>query len=454
MNFEEEVLSTICKYHMIDSSDRILVGLSGGADSSALLLVLKNLSQRLGITLVAAHLNHGIRGEEALRDEEFSSKLCEELGVEFISKKVCVPSYAKEHKLSEEMAARVKRYEFFFETSTQYNCSKIAVAHNSNDNAETILLNLIRGSGSKGIEGISPVNNTIIRPLIRMSRFTIEEYLTKNGKTFVTDSTNLEDIYARNIIRNNVIDSMQKINTAALDNIIRCSEIIAKESEYIDSVIKNLNMFTVDSESVKINRSIFESLHPALARRSVFEALRLLCNNVINVSSKQVELLCSNIKTGNRFSFGNGAYAYISAYDVVFHSKLNDELAYEYKVNVPGSVTVKETGITYKFEFTDHRTDLPYTICVSVNGTEDFVLRTKKAGDCFVPYGMTGNKKIKSFFIDEKIPMQERCNYPLLSDGKEILAVVPLRINDKFKVTNSSKKILMITQIGGTYDKQ
>ena len=197
-NFELKVLETIKHHNMLTEGDSVLVGLSGGADSCTLLYVLKSLQETFGIELYCAHLNHGIRGEEAQRDMEFSQKFSSQLNVPIICETRDVPKHAKDNKLSEETAARNLRYDFFKCVSEKFHCNKIAVAHNKNDRAETILMNIIRGCGSNGFRGIKPVNKSIIRPLIDVSRNEIEEYITGKGINYVTDSTNKENIYARN----------------------------------------------------------------------------------------------------------------------------------------------------------------------------------------------------------------------------------------------------------------
>ncbi len=453
LNFKDNVISAIKKFNMITPGERIVVGLSGGADSCALAHVLSDIAKDLSFTLIAAHLNHGIRGDEALHDKEFSKSFASKLGIDIITKDACVPQYAKEHKLSEEMAARIVRYEFFNEVCTQYNCTKIAVAHNKNDNAETILLNLIRGSGSKGFDGIRPVNGNIIRPLIGISRTEIEDYAKDNGISYVTDSTNTQDIYARNIIRHHLLPKMAEINSGALNNIIRCSEILSIESDYMEEEIKLHKLFRFSEDSVIIDRREFDSLHPALARRALFKAIHLACGNTQNVCSKQIDLLLSGVKTGNTFSFGNGSRAYITYDSLVFTKQLNTVSSYEYEVSVPCTIQVKETGLTYKLEFTDSFTKKPNSVCLSADKLGSLTLRTRKDGDTFKPYGMTGSKKLKSFYIDCKIPSIERNFYPLLTSGNKILAVIPLRINEDFKITEHTQKILRITIIGGTYDK-
>jgi len=454
-HFEENVLSTINKYNMLNRGDRVVIGLSGGADSCALLCVLSSLRDKLGIKLYAAHLNHGIRGQEAIRDMEFSKNLALRFNVDFVSKTVSVPSYAKENKISPEAAGRVLRYEFFEEVCAQYDCNKIAVAHNKNDRAETIILNIIRGSAARGFEGIKAVNDNIIRPLIETSRDEIEHYAYESKIDYMTDSTNLEDIYARNIVRNNILTQMSKINSNAIGNIIRCSEILSSESEYLDHSVERENIIKSEDDRILVDKNKLISLHTSMRRRVIISALIKLCGNTQNVSSRQIDSLSSNIRTGKVYKFGNGAYAGITSQYVVFSKSLPVSVQYEYKLKIPGIIEVKETGLVYKFEFVSKYEKKSNSLCISLDGIEEdnLILRTKKDGDVFRPFGMNGLKKIKNFFIDSKIPSFERCLYPLLIDDKNVLAVLPIRSSEECRVNENTKKILKITKLGGTYDK-
>ncbi len=453
LNFSDKIISVIKKFNMIQNGDRILVGLSGGADSTALLYALSLISDNLKISVAAAHLNHGIRGEEALRDKNHSEKFALRLGIPFVSKDVCVPEYAKTHKLSEEMAARVLRYDFFKEACDEYNCNKIAVAHNKNDSIETILLNIIRGSGSKAMDGIKPVNSNIIRPLIETSREEIEEFLAENNIDYVTDSTNLEDSYARNIVRNHIFPKMKMINENAVNNILRTSSIIRAESEYIENEAKKLGIVWDNSDSVSIKRHEFSALNTALARRTLMLAIDTLCGNTLNVSNSQIDSVISNLKTGNIFSFGNGSKALITANEITLTKTIDSIPEYEYEITLPGDLYVKESGISYSFEFTDVYKPAPNTLFICADNLDKITVRTRKDGDTFVPYGMKGTKKVKSFYIDSKIPSIKRNLYPVVVSNNKILAVLPLRINDEFKITKNTKKILRISSFGGTYDK-
>lgn len=450
-NFFDNVLQTIAKYDLISSDDRIVVGLSGGADSCVLLHCLANLFGSKGTYIVAAHLNHGIRGAEAERDQTFAREFSQNCLVEFVTRNVDVPEYAKKNKISEEMAGRILRYEFFEDVCKKYCCNKIAVAHNKNDCAETILLNLIRGTGSGGFEGIKPKNGKIIRPLIGTTRIDIENYAKDNSIFFLTDSTNLSDIYSRNKIRNIILPEMAKINPGVIDNILRSSEIIQAENSFVDCYINGCEFIEYKDNGVYIDRENFSRMQTAIRRRIILKAVKYLCGNTLNVSSKQISAFDSELRTGSIYKIGNQVHCVVasSCIIVTITQSLFDDVQYFYKISVPGKIEIKEINCEYKFEYVTKYQSKPDCLYISADNIDEskLYIRSRKDGDTFVPYGMSGTKKIKKFFIDNKIPSHQRIQFPLLIHDQDVCCILPLRINDRYKITKDTKKILMISKI-------
>ncbi len=286
-NFLEKATASIERYHMLDHGDTVVVGLSGGADSTALLYLLNDLKMEYNLTLIAAHLNHGIRGAEADRDERFCKELCHKLGIDIYAFHLDVPSLAKERGVSEEVAGRDARYEFFCGLAGEKG--KIATAHNAQDSVETLILNLCRGTGLRGLTGIPPtrtithqgnchsdalVETLIIRPILECTREDIEEYLSSKGQDFVTDSTNLEDDYTRNRVRHYIIPELLKVNENAIGNITRCLDTIRDDSAFIERAADELlssarHGDTYDVETLRIadkailSRAISTLIHDA-----------------------------------------------------------------------------------------------------------------------------------------------------------------------------------------------
>jgi len=454
--FEKEVLATSRKYNMFVPGDKVVVGLSGGADSCALLQALFNISKVLDLTLVAAHLNHGIRGEEALRDMDFSKGFSESLGITFISEIADVPLYAKENKISEEMAGRTLRYEFFRRICSQYHCTKIAVAHNKNDRAETIIMNLIRGCGANGLGGIKPTNGNIVRPLINIGRNEIEEYARENNINYVNDSTNSDNIYTRNIIRNNILKSMSEINPNVVENIIRTSDIVLDEDNFLSEICKEMYVFDCEKKQVTIERNRFLSLSVVQKRKIVLNALEALCNSTENISFSHIENIININNTGKTYLLPNGALVIYTSDSIIITSEEIEIPTYEYGFSANSICYVPETGISYRAEYVSEYKKEKNSVYIDANGIsiDELIVRTRKDGDFFTPSGFKGTKKVKKFYIDSKIPRHIRNTYPLLEFKGEILAILPLRVSEKFKVTNKTNRILKISLLGGTYDKR
>lgn len=231
-----KIYSFICENNMLSKGDRVICGLSGGADSTCLLLTLCELRERLGITVEALHVNHCLRGSESDRDEAFCRDLCKKMNVSFTAVSCNVKACAEEHSLSVEEAARKMRYDAFEKISSG---KKIATAHNANDNLETMVLNIVRGTALKGLAGIPPIRGNIVRPLLSVTRNEIEMYLSKHDQSFVTDSTNLSDDCTRNKIRHKIIPLMQSLNGSVVETSIRSANVLRSENDLIEAEVEN-----------------------------------------------------------------------------------------------------------------------------------------------------------------------------------------------------------------------
>ena len=455
-NFENKVLQTIKKHNMLNKGDSVLVGLSGGADSSVLLYALKKLEPVLEIKVFCAHLNHGIRGKEAQRDMIFSQEFAKTLNVQIKCKTVDVPGYSKTHKISDETAGRKLRYEFFNKVSEDFGCNKIAVAHNKNDRAETIVMNMIRGCGSNGFYGIKPVNNNIIRPLIDVLRSEIEEYAREKKIDYVTDSSNAMDIYTRNLVRNKILKEMSGLNPKAVDNIIRTSDIIYEENKLATESILSVCPVVISEDCAKVNKNLFMDLNNSQKRQLILYCVSQICKSTENVSFSQLDNVLSSVATGKTFKIGSHANIVNTSDEIIITAVEQKDIQYEYNVNDNGLCYIPELNKTYKFEYVEAYKKEKDATYISADGYEihDLKLRTKLNGDSFIPSGLKGTKKVKKFFIDSKIPSFERHCYPLLVLNDEILAILPLRVNEKYKIDTTTDKILRIKEYGGTYEEK
>ena len=254
----DKVLNTINKYNLINDGDRVILGVSGGPDSIAMLNILNDIKNdknlHMNFDIIVAHVNHMIR-EEAIDDQRFVENFCKKIGVSFYAKSIDVQKIANNKKIGTEEAGRNARYEFFDEILEKENANKIAIAHNKNDKIETIIMNMLRGSGIAGLKGIEPIkNNKYIRPLIECERFEIEEYCAKNGIEPRIDRTNFENVYTRNKVRNIVIPFIkQEFNPNIIQTMDRLSDLVKEEDEYLEKLVETkYNDYVEKEDKVQI----------------------------------------------------------------------------------------------------------------------------------------------------------------------------------------------------------
>lgn len=311
-NVEEQVYDAIKKYNLINENDKIIIGVSGGPDSICILHVLNLLKEKLKIQIYVAHVNHMIR-KEADSETRYVQGFCKNLGIDCYVKKIDVIKYAKERKIGTEEAGRIIRYNFFDEVLKKFKANKIVTAHNSNDNAETVLLNILRGSGLSGLKGIEPIrDNKYIRPLIETSRKDIEEYCKTNNLNPKIDKSNLESIYKRNKVRNNLIPYIQKeFNPNFLNSINRLSEVVAEENEYMEKITKQTfkEICVVDNNienaqnQIELDLKKFNSLELVIKRRVILYTIRKVLGNTLGIEKVNIDeiiKLCEN-NIGNKY---------------------------------------------------------------------------------------------------------------------------------------------------------
>ena len=299
ITFFESAFYTLAKFNMIDKNDRVLAGVSGGPDSVALLLFLLEIKEEYFLDIGVAHLNHMLRGKEADRDEEFVKKLAEKFCLPFFVGKKDVAAYAKENQLSIEDSARKVRYSFLKETLEENKYLKIALGHNRDDNVELILMNILRGSGTKGLSGIPPKrDNLIIRPLIEISKKQIVEFLESVDQIYMMDSSNNDNIYLRNSIRNYLIPLIEeKYNPKIKESLIRLSTIIKDEDEWMEQETKIIfakmlissKPDKIKPDTIELSTNAINNCHPALRRRIIRKAVKKINGKLKKISLSHVD---------------------------------------------------------------------------------------------------------------------------------------------------------------------
>lgn len=490
----QRVLNYVNQHGMLEQGNKVVVGVSGGADSVCLLFVLHRLSERGQTELEAAHVNHGLRGEEADRDQAYVEKLCRNWGIPFHLKKVNLTEIAREKKLTEEEAGRLVRYDFFRQVAKETGAERIAVGHNANDNAETLLFHLIRGTGLKGLGGIAPVQGDIIRPLLCLERKEIEEFLRKENLEFCMDRTNLEDTYSRNRIRHQLLGVMEEMNPEVVRAINRTALLCRESSQYIEKeaayalqkysrrkpffsteeVVPAPSGESGSQEPVVLEKEAVERLEPVVLEKEAVERLEpvvldaLLWQAIAQAAGSRKDLGSVHLeavkslwkgKTGKRLDLPCGLEAENQYGALLLRKKVKAEAVQGWDLPDPLGQGKLDLGngacLLYSVEKYEKNMNIPkkrYTKwldCDIIKGKLRF--RTREPGDRIHVISSGGSQKIKDYFINEKIPRQERDKLLLLAEGHEILWVPGYRISEAYKVTEQTKRVLKVTYtVGGT----
>ncbi len=461
--------------NMIEKEDRIVAGVSGGADSVCLLYVLRKLCIEKKAYLIVVHINHGIRQEEAARDENFVKEMCTHMGIDFISYSFDVKKLSKDGGLSEEEAGRKVRYDAFIETCRLKKCNKIAIAHNKNDNAETILFNLFRGSGMKGLSGIDPNRRIItdkeefriIRPLLSVERKEIEEFLDNEGISYLIDSTNLTEDYSRNKIRNRILTyTIKEINSGAIHNINEAALQLKEALEYMEANILDRYGVLVKETEKEYRVSVHDILaEPVVIRKGIIlNILEKLAGKRKDLEAKHVDAVLSLLEkqVGRRIHLpykiiAERDYEEVKLYILKEEGKeaLEESKFAPITIEVPGRVNIYQIMKVIETEIIDFdkNISIPKNSCAKwfdYDKIENAVeIRARKEGDYIQINRLGGTKKLKDYFIDQKIPRKLRDSQILVTDGSHIMWIPGNwdRMSEKYKVDETTKKILLMKMI-------
>lgn len=440
----DKVKNTMLEHNMMPDNS-VLVGLSGGADSVALLHIMKRLSAEYGFKVYAAHINHGLRGNDAVRDADFSNRLCDLLGIEFFLKNADVRALAKELRTSEEMAGRQVRYDFFRELMSSHGIDFTATAHHKNDSAETIVMNFIRGSATTGLCGIPYKRECFIRPMLDVSRSEIESYCSENSLEYVTDKTNLDTVYTRNKIRNVLIPQIEKdFNPNFCDTVTQNARIIRDDEDFLKITAEN--EYERIAENGAVDVSELKKLHKSVARRII----RIMIDKVSgtsDVSSAVVENildLCDKNRTGTSCDITKNVAARIEYGKlIVAYAKAEcDEFSYEIKIGE--SCFIPETGYTVEVSYADEKDNDRAEYFMLPKGVSSIAVTNRRRGDRFVPSGMTGSKSVKEYMINEKIPQNMRSRTGIVRIGDNIAWIIGYRRDERYKFYKNGIKIRII----------
>ena len=428
----EAILDFIKENKLVKKGEVIGVGVSGGVDSMCLLHYLNSVKEQLDIEVVGIHINHGIR-EESYDEARFVLEKCKEMGVRVYKFTIDSNKIAKERKLSLETAAREGRYGVFEALVKKDIVDKIALAHHMSDQAETILMHLFRGAGVKGAKGMEPVRDGIyIRPMLTTSKKEILDYASVNNIEYVEDSSNGDNSYSRNYMRNVVMKDILKRWPNAIEAINSFSRTVCEDDDYIDANL-DLNSLIVDDKVVQLPCSVFK-LHTAIYTRLVFKALSLI-NVKKDIERKHIEIiknLALNLDNGKRIKLPldvtvTKEYGFLTFENVYVEKPTlrKPNKCFTFEVPNFGTVTIKRLktdDITTGGLYFDYR-KVP----------KDAYWRFREEGDVFEKFG-GGTKKLKSVFIDKKIPVRKRDYIPVLASGNEVYVIAGVEISEKVKV--------------------
>ena len=418
-------VSKTLKQNNVKHGDCILVALSGGVDSSVLLDVLCRLREEFGISVVAAHLNHMLRGDEADSDESFSREKCKGYGIPFISERIDVSEAAKKRGESEELAARNIRYDFLHRAKKELGADFIATAHNANDNLETMLFNISRGSGIEGVGGIPPVRGEILRPLIECTRAEIEEYARAFEIPFCVDGTNAELLYSRNKIRHNVVAPLMDINPKTVENASRTASILRLEAEFMKkSAEQYAEKISRDGVSCVAAELLTE---PALISRicEIFISRALGEENysLEFCHVEQIIKLAKSLSPSDKICLPHGAVVKRRYDEIVFQKEEETEVLPALSVKEGESIWGDYNVSVEKTEKNEKVNNLFNTFFVSCDRIQgSLVIRGRKLGDEIKLSGRK-TKTLKRLFIDEKLPRDERGKVPVIADDEKVFGV-------------------------------
>ena len=439
--FQAKVERFIQRHGLLTGKRLVLVGLSGGADSVALLGVLV----RLGYPCRALHCNFHLRGDESDRDEVFARQFADSLGVPFLKVDFDTRGYAAIHQESIEMAARSLRYRWFEEQRQAFDAEAIAVAHHRDDSVETLLMNLLRGSGIRGLGGIRPRNGQVVRPLLAVSRAEIEEWLQAQGWGYVTDSSNLSDAYTRNFIRLRVLPLLEQLNPAARETIARsAAHLSAAEQLYAYTVEEARKAVFITADSLSIE---------ALMRYPSPETLLYEWLRPLGFSRIVVGELFESLTGLSGKQFYSATYQVLKDRDRLYIAPLQEPSAWQ-PIEIPVATGELTQPLRLSFQLMERTSDFQlerasdtaYFDAEKLPGR--LTLRLPQTGDWFVPFGMRGRKKLSDFFADQKMNRWEKLRQPLLCAGESIVWVVGRRTDDRFRVGEETKMIFSVKKIG------
>ena len=456
----EKFLETIDKNQLIEKGQGIVLGISGGPDSTSMLHLFWRIREVFQLQLYAVHLNHQFRGEEAEKDATYVDSLCKELEVPCYLFSENIEAYSKKKGISFEEGGRERRYQLFEQVLSENQAHRIAVAQNLDDQAETVLMRLMRGAG---VEGLGAMNykrgEHIIRPLLNSSRQEIEDYCQRYRLNPVMDQTNLQPVYTRNRIRLELIPYIEKhFNPGIKETLSRTARLMREDTDFMLSISKEIfkRVAVKEGDEVNVDIEALQENHVAVQKRVLREAILQLDRNLKNIGASHIDQLMDLMERGQAGScldLPNEVNVLKDYNRICFRNKKNNKFvnSFEYSLKIGENTEIGELGIIFSAKelsknhknFSKEVPTIQYFDLDKIQ--EGMIIRNRRQGDKFSPLGIKGTKKIKEFMIDEKISREKRDQIPLICDQAGIMWVVGYRMSEKYKIDKNTKRILQIS---------
>lgn len=443
MNVLEKFKNFIEENNLINKGDSVVAAVSGGSDSVFMLNLFIKIKKAYDLKIIVAHVNHGLRGAEAKRDEDFVHNLAEENSLIYEVRHIDMLGYAKENSLTCEEAGRKLRYIFFEELKEKYSAQKVAIAHNKNDLVETMLLNIFRGSGLDGLESIPVKRDFYIRPILSFEKSEILSYLLEHSIKYVDDSTNFTNDYKRNLVRNEVLPLIKEnFNSNIISSMSKLSEIAKENNFYLENIISE--KYTSLVYKNKIDRAKFVELLHYEKTLALRKFLKDNLGYLENISKDNIEEMINLISNASGKIYDiNSKYYLINDFDFTvlksYIDKFNgEEISLDFELDRVYNVY----GRKFKFVLSDKILSKKYLDYDLLDGK--IKLRNKRDGDRFNPFGMKGSKKLKDYFVDKKVASEERNKILLLTNDEEIACIINYDISNKYRASDKTKNYLNI----------
>lgn len=453
-SFEKVVEAFCIEHNLVNFSDKLVIACSGGPDSMALISVFEALAPKYNLSLFVAHAEHGIREQSSLDDANYVKNYCKEHHLPFFLEHLNIKNKLDNKRESVETLARRLRYEFLRKVALQVDSKKIVTAHHLNDQAETVLQHLLRGAGADGLIGMKPINNGIIRPFLSVYREDIERYcLDKNIKTCI-DETNSSLEYERNRIRLDLIPRLKQYNPNVVTAICNSAKIIEQEHDFILFYVKKLyNSCRVIDNEFCFKKSLILNEHKAIRLafyRYIITKIQANLENIGFTHIDKIDKFLYNGHTGAFLQLPKKLRVKINYDEILFYkeSKIlpkkqyNIAVGMDMQVDLPYNKSITIKKITRADLWSLSGNDHCFIDADKIRGT--LVIRNRKDGDRITPKGMKGNKKIKDIFIDNKIPVDKRCEIPLVCDDESIVWIAGIQQNAHYILDENSNNILYL----------